>query len=214
VLGAKFVADGGAGSFVHDQALRGALPKACHGNSPRESRIENPQSRIGPRAGFTLYEVIIVLIVLLVVSGIVVPSFSGLLPSVRVRRAGDELLSTIAKARDDSVLTSRRFRIVFTREPASYRLEYEPDPMNEPATFRAPPGDWGAPVELPPGVTFSSLDGAVTDPENSDDVLEFLPDGTAAAMTIVLAHENGDQVVIGVDPADGRARVVEEEEKP
>jgi hypothetical protein len=141
-----------------------------------------------------------------------VPSFSGLLPSVRVRRAGDELLSTIAKARDDSVLTSRRFRIVFTREPASYRLEYEPDPMNAPATFRAPPGDWGAPIELPPGVTFASLDGAGTDPESSADVLEFLPDGTAAALTIVLAHENGDQVVIGVDPADGRARVVEEEE--
>jgi prepilin-type N-terminal cleavage/methylation domain-containing protein len=164
-------------------------------------------------AGFTLYEVIIVLIVLLVVSGIVVPSVTGLLPSVRVRKAGEELLSTIAKARDDSVLTSRRFRIVFTQEPAGYRLEYEPDPMSEPATFRASPGDWGVASALPEGVTFASLEGAGTDSETSEEVLEFSPDGTAAAMTIVLAHENGDQVTIEIDPADGRARVVEPEDE-
>lgn len=179
-----------------------------------EARTEIDRQRRGSerRRGFTLYEVIIVLVVLLVVSGIVVPSFSGLLPSVRVRKAGEEILSTIAKARDDSVLTSRRFRIVFTKEPAAYRLEYEPDPMNEPATFRALAGDWGVESALPDGVTFASLEGAGSDPETSEEVLEFSPDGTAAAMTIVLAHENGDQVTIEIDPADGRARVVEPEE--
>jgi len=162
--------------------------------------------------GFTLYEVIIVLIVLLVVSAVVMPSITGFLPSVRVRKASDGLLATFAKARADAVLTSRRFRVVFTKEPAAYRLEFEPDPMNEPATFRKLSGDWGAKAELPEGVTFATLEGVVADAGSSESCLEFSPDGTAPAATIVLAHENGDSVKIEIDPSDGRARVVEPEE--
>ena len=101
------------------------------------------------RSGFTLYEVIIVLIVLLLVSAVVVPSFSGFLPSFRVRKAGDELLAAFSKARADSVLTSRRFRVVFTKNPAAYRIEYEPDPMNSPSTFRRLPGEWERPTSCP-----------------------------------------------------------------
>lgn len=162
--------------------------------------------------GFTLYEVVIVLIVLLTVSAIVVPSFSGFLPSVRVRKAGDGLLSTIAKAHDDSVLTSRRFRIVFTKEPPAYRLEFEPDPMNEPATFVPMPGEWGAKSELPDDVAYA-IEGAQTDDETEEEYLEFSPDGTGPEASIVFSHENGDQVRIEINPADGRARVVEDEEE-
>lgn len=162
-----------------------------------------------------MYEIIIVLIVILVASAVVVPSFTGFLPSVRVRKAGDEILATLGKARTDAVLTSRRFRVVFTKDPAAYRLEYEPDPMNEPATFRALSGDWGAKTELPEGVTVSTISGAETDGETAEDYIEFSPDGTAPAITLVLAHEGGDQVTLEIDPSDGRARVVEpEEEKP
>lgn len=171
-------------------------------------------NRSRPDRGFTLYEVVIVLVVILVVSGVVVPSITGFLPAVRVRKAGDELLATFSKARTDAVLKSRRFRVVFTKEPAAYRLEYEPDPMNEPATFRRIPGEWGANTELPEGVTISSLEGAEPDEETSEDCLEFSPDGTAPAATIVLEHEGGEKVTIEIDPADGRARVVEPEETP
>jgi prepilin-type N-terminal cleavage/methylation domain-containing protein len=166
------------------------------------------------RAGFTLYEVIIVLIVLLVIGGVVAPSFSGFLPSIRVRKTSDSLIATIEKARVDAVLTSRRFRIVFTREPAAFRLEYEPDPMNEPGTFRRVPGEWGAKNELPDGLAFANLEGGETVAETTEDGIEFSPDGSASAMTIVVAHENGDRVTIAIDPATGRARVVEEEERP
>jgi len=163
------------------------------------------------RSGFTLYEVIIVLIVLLTVSAIVIPSFSGFLPTEKVRRSGDGLLSTIAKAHDDAVLTSRRIRLVFSKEPPAYRLEYEPDPMNEPATFRPLPGDWGAKTELPEDVTVT-VEGAEPDEENGEEYLEFSPDGTATEARIILAHENGGEVVLELDPAGGRARVVEPEE--
>jgi prepilin-type N-terminal cleavage/methylation domain-containing protein len=163
--------------------------------------------------GFTLYEVIIVLIVLLLVSAVVVPSFSGFLPAVRVRKAGDELLAAFSKARADSVLTSRRFRVVFTKNPAAYRIEFEPDPMNSPATFRRLSGEWGADNELPEGVTFSTIEGTEPDSETTEDCLEFSTDGTAPGAKIVLEHEGGDQVTIEINPADGRARVVDPDEE-
>ena len=164
--------------------------------------------------GFTLYEIIVVLIVFLVVSAVLVPAVGGFLPSTRVRKAGDELLATFAKARADAALTARRIRVVFTKgETPSYRLVYEPDPMNEPATFRSMPGEWGAKTELPEGVAFESISGTETDTQSSEEYLEFSPDGTASESTVVLAHENGDKVTLEIDPADGRARVVEPEEK-
>lgn len=164
--------------------------------------------------GFTLYEIVIVLIVLLVVSAVVVPSFTGFLPSVKVRKSGDELMALFSKARTDAVLTSRRFRVVFTKEPPAYRLEYEPDPMNEPSTFRRLSGDWGAKTEFPDGVSLSTLEGAEGSEVPGEEYLEFQPDGSSPAARIVLAHESGDTLTLEIDPADGRARVVEEEETP
>ncbi|HTF56528.1 MAG TPA: prepilin-type N-terminal cleavage/methylation domain-containing protein [Planctomycetota bacterium] len=164
--------------------------------------------------GFTLYEVVVVLIVFLVVSAVLVPSFTGFLPSVRVRKAGSGLLATLGKARFDAALTARRLRVIFAKgELPSYRIVYEPDPMNEPATFRALPGEWGTKTELPEGVSFESIEGSETDPQTSEEFLEFSADGSAPAATIVLAHENGEKVTLEVDPADGRTRVVEPEEK-
>jgi Tfp pilus assembly protein FimT len=180
--------------------------------------VRNQTSDIGRlalrkrRGGFTLYEIVIVLIVIIAVSSIVVPSVAGFLPSIRVRKAGDELIATFSKARTDAVLTSRRFRIVFTKEPPAYRLEYEPDPMNEPATFRRFSGDWGTKAPLPEGVIFAALEGAETDASTSEEFLEFSPDGTAPQAKVVLSHESGDQVTIEIDPSDGRARVVEPDE--
>jgi Tfp pilus assembly protein FimT len=161
-------------------------------------------------AGFTLFEIAIVLVVIIAISSIVVPSVAGFLPSVRVRKAGDEMIAAFSKARADAVLTSRRFRVVFTKEPAAYRIEYEPDPMNEPATFRRLPGDWGAKTEFPEGVVWS-VEGSAVDEETSEEYLEFSPDGTAPEARLVLSHESGDVVTLEIDPTDGRARVVEEE---
>jgi Tfp pilus assembly protein FimT len=153
------------------------------------------------------------MIVLVLVGGIVAPAFSNFLPSVRVRKAGDELLSALAKARSDAALTSRRIRIVFAKtDPPSYRMTYEPDPMNDPATFRAMPGEWGAPIELPEGVQVESIEGAGTDDATSEEYLEFSPDGTATGARITLSHEGGDQVTILVESADGRAAVEVPEE--
>ena len=172
-----------------------------------ESGIRNLES------GFTLYEVLIVMVVLVLVGGIVAPSFGNFVPSVRVRKAGDELLATFSKARSDAALTSRRIRIVFTKtDPPTYRMTYEPDPMNDPATFRAMPGDWGSPVELPEGISVESLEGAETDGTTSEDYLEFSPDGTATAARITLSHERGERVTIVIEAADGRAAVEVPEE--
>jgi len=163
--------------------------------------------------GFTLYEVLIVMIVLVLVGGIVAPSFGNFLPSVRVRKAGDEPLATFSTARPDAALPSRRIRVVFAKtDPPTYRMTYEPDPMNDPATFRAMPGDWGVPVALPEGVTVESLDGIETDGATSEEYLEFSPDGTATAARIKLSHEGGDAVTIRIEAADGRAGVEEPEE--
>ena len=86
--------------------------------------------------------------------------------------------------------------------------------MNEPATFRRLSGEWGANTELPEGV-MCALEGAATIDETAEEYFEFSPDGSGPEAVILLSHDSGDQVRIEINPADGRARVVEdEEEKP
>ncbi len=170
-------------------------------------------SRSRRESGFTLYEVIVVLVVIALVAGVVVPSFGGVIPSVKVSRAGDTLLAAAGKARADAALTGRRHRIRFEKDPAPlWRLEFEVDPLQAPGTWRRC-GDWLE--ELPEGVTFEKLDGTTLDALTGQEVLEFLPDGRSSEAELVLAHERGGRIAIQVAAADGRAKIVDPtEEQP
>ncbi|MBI4566007.1 MAG: GspH/FimT family pseudopilin [Planctomycetes bacterium] len=170
-------------------------------------------------AGFTLTEVVVVMLALVVIAGVIAPRFSDFVPSLRTSKAAQELMAILNKARTEAALTGRRFRVSLRQGDSealrpSYYLAYEPDPLNEPAWFRPMPGDWGRPVSLPEGVAFESLDGAAEDPERSGEFyVEFAADGTATEATIVLANERGRRVTLKVEGTNGRVRL-EDEERP
>jgi prepilin-type N-terminal cleavage/methylation domain-containing protein len=165
------------------------------------------------RRGFTLYEVIIVMILLVIMAGIVAPSFSGFFPGVKVRSASDTIIASTGKARADAVLTMRGFRIVFveaTEQAAAHHyLAYEADPLREPGVFHRLGGAWGAPEELPDDVTFESLEGAQEDSTTKEKYFEFRPDGTATEGSIVLAHAKGDRLTLKIAGTTGRVAVEE-----
>src|SRR3972149_7029108 len=103
--------------------------------------LSEPQFKRRRVGGFTLYEVIVVLVVLVVLAGIVAPSFGRVLPSVKVSKSADEFLATAEKARTDAALTGRRHRLRIEKEAVppeerpGYWFEYEPDPLGNPALF-------------------------------------------------------------------------------
>ncbi len=165
------------------------------------------------RRGFTLYEVILVMVVIFIVAGVVAPSFSSFLPAFKVQKAGDVIIATAGKAHTDAVLTLRRHRLYFVTAPPEGEnpytyLGYEEDPLRDPGVFRKL-GAWGEPEPLADDVTFESLDGAQDDPDTKAKYYDFNPDGTATEGRITIAHPKGDRVTIKIDPTTGKVSVEE-----
>jgi hypothetical protein len=71
----------------------------------------------------TLFEVVLVTALLVVVGSLVVPVFTGSFSSVRLRRAGDQVLSRWAHARARAVETGETQQFRFTPATGAYTVE-------------------------------------------------------------------------------------------
>lgn len=96
------------------------------------------------RAGFTLIELMAVVVILLLVSAIVLPNL-GLRAGAEARDEANELASALEFARQRSVVTGRRHEVVLDLDDQTWWVESE-RPM-EPA--QAAPAPTAAPGELP-----------------------------------------------------------------
>jgi type II secretory pathway pseudopilin PulG len=169
-------------------------------------------------AAFTMYETILVMVIVMVFAGVAIPSLGGFFSSVRAQKSAEMLIAAAGKANAEAVLKLRRCRLCIVETPADGTAPYsyiasEPDPLRQPGVFRRIAGSWGDPERLQPGLTFESLDGAVEDATLGAKCFEFTPDGAATAGTIVIAHPRGDRVTITLDAVTARASILADEEE-
>jgi len=165
------------------------------------------------RGGFTLIELILVMIVLFTVAAVVAPRFSDFFPSYQVRKASEQLLAWARKARADAAVTGVRQRLVIDPTNRKYWIEYEARPMKEPGKFTLLSGAWGEET-LSQSVTFESIEDADTDGTRAGmKILEFRPDGTSSEATIVLANDSGDHQTIRIEGATSKVYIKPLEEQ-
>lgn len=87
-------------------------------------------------AGFTLIEMVAVMIILATMMAIGLPSLSATSPSLELAAQVDELARTLRDARTRAVLNERTIRLEL--DPATSRIAYfydEPEPGQDPLTF-------------------------------------------------------------------------------
>jgi prepilin-type N-terminal cleavage/methylation domain-containing protein len=156
------------------------------------------------RRGFTLVELIIVMIVIFTLATIVAPRFSDFFPSLQIRKSTESLLAWSRKARADAAVTGTRQRLLLDTANRRYWIEYEARPIKEPGKFTALSGAWN-PETLPEAVTFESIQGAETDASNGAlRYVEFRPDGTSSETTVILSNDNGDRQTLRVEGATSK----------
>ncbi len=155
--------------------------------------------RRGNRAGFTLVELILVMIVIFTLATVVAPRFSDFFPSLQVRKSTEQLFAWARKARADAALTGVRQRLVLDAAKRMYWIEYEARPIKDPGRFTILSGAWGQET-LPEEVAFETIDGAENGSSNNGTrYLEFRPDGTSTDATIILSNENGDRHTLRIE---------------
>lgn len=159
------------------------------------------------RRGFTLIELILVMIVIFTLATIVAPRFSDFFPSYQVRKSTEHLLGWARKARADAAVTGVRQRLVLDTKTRKFWIEYEARPIKEPGKFVLLSGAWGE-EQLPEAVTFESIEGAENAPTGEGlKYLEFRPDGTSSEATIVLANDSGDTHTLKIEGATSKISI-------
>jgi prepilin-type N-terminal cleavage/methylation domain-containing protein len=151
-----------------------------------------------PRGGYTLFELLLVLVLLVLLTAIAYPTLDGVLASFRMTEAADMVRAAWADARAHAMNEGQAYRFSVVPGQGNFRVAPDsadywagndppnaPDPNNPPLVYDE---------ALPRGVRFSTPDsyqsagidnqGASASPPGSVDpgswstIVTFLPDGT------------------------------------
>jgi len=71
----------------------------------------------------TLIEILVVLALLVVIGGLVVPVFEGSIASVRLRRAGDQVITGWSRARAEAIESGQPYQFRFTPDTGKFVIE-------------------------------------------------------------------------------------------
>lgn len=85
------------------------------------STIRHQERRFGRSRGFTMIEMMIVVVVIGLIAALAVPSFLGYMPKLRVKSAARDIVSSMRLARSKAVSERRPYGVVFDMNSNSVR---------------------------------------------------------------------------------------------
>lgn len=162
--------------------------------------------------GFTLIELILVMMLICTVLGMAAPSLRGFFQSHLARDAAGQIVALAQYARTQSAAEGRTYRLSFDTQAGQFWLTAQ-----DGATFSALGTEFGRTFALPEGVTFESVasnvatDAATTVASTSStgttagssatgtqtDVVDFMPNGGATTAKVRLIGRRGERLEVG-----------------
>lgn len=170
------------------------------------------------RRAITLFELLLVLVLLVVVGGLSAPLFEGSFASIRLSRGTDQIIATWSQARTHTIEAGEIFQFRFQPDGSDYRVDpwlggLDPDTRENEELLVDPDktkaelefANWKHEASLPEGITFSTAETVTTDElgqrslsrlaqdqisEWSEPIL-FYPDGTTSTASLLLKNSKG-----------------------
>jgi type II secretion system protein H len=168
--------------------------------------------------GFTLAELLVVLLLIGIFTGIIIVEMRGTFTDALLRSSAREVMSglSLAGSRAVSLNQSHSFELNRTERTFSVRSDQKGrGSENEDQSSETGEIDERITVEIrdPAEVTENEQPEPSRDepPQGGRDVIRFYPDGTADAREIILRDNNNGELVLRINPITGRVRVQEEE---
>ena len=155
--------------------------------------------------GFTLFELMIVLLLLGFISLLTFPNFRALLEPRDVKRAVLSLVGTLRYAQSQTATTKQKYRLVMDLKENAFWVDREV----EDGSFQRDPSSMGKPAYLPAGVTFIDA----THPERGKvregaAQIEFSPTGWAEEWTLHVQRGEQEVYTIFIHPLGGKIEAV------
>ena len=153
------------------------------------------------RCGFTLFELILVIVIFAVLAGAIAPRFTGGIERARLKGTAFAAAYLAASAARIAAANGRVVKLLFDSGGRVIKLETD---------VETEMGEVGAPIELSEGIKIESVE-VIGRPGYEEDVEEeavrFFPDGRADEAYIVLVGEAGGKYTVIVNPVTGYAQV-------
>ncbi len=151
----------------------------------------------GSKKGFSLLELIVILVLVALVVGVVMPSFSRGLRGLELETSGRDLITRMRHARSQAIAQQKVFRIILRKDEDETVPDYYIFADEFEQQIRK--------FVLPEGVSV----------QTEDDVefpvrINFYANGRSSGATFSLKRETGRQMKIWVDPITGFSRVLKE----
>lgn len=157
--------------------------------------------------GFTLLELILVMVIISAVLGMAAPSLRGFFSSRKAHDAAAGILSLMRYARSQAITEGRNYRLNHDLDAGSYWLT-----VNDAGGYQTLDTDLGRKFLLPEHTTMKVERNDDTEQDTAGETIEFYPKGQADVCTIRLFDQNGDEVdILSLSPAERYQVVVPEE---
>ncbi|NLT67708.1 MAG: prepilin-type N-terminal cleavage/methylation domain-containing protein [Acidobacteria bacterium] len=144
--------------------------------------------------GFTLLELLIVVLVITLVMALSYPSLSKGSAALHLRSAGRDALNIFRYAREKAVTEQTGMRVVVDAEKRQFLLTNEL-------------GDGDRTYSLPDGVRIERMTFSGKEVTDKHMALRFLPNGSAEKGEVLLISSNGGALRVITDPVTGGARI-------
>jgi prepilin-type N-terminal cleavage/methylation domain-containing protein len=186
------------------------------------------------RAGRTLLEVMVTLVILTIIMAIVAPRFTGTRKTAQLSAASRDVLARLRYARDQAIVKGTQYRFYADTSTGQYwveKFDANPQNQNDEPGYVEDTSSFGGKQTLPEGVTIArgvlgqkqstttrtrSSSGkrtVSTSANNADEVtVTFTPEGTSDASVFWLQNADGDRVFIELDAQTAVSRILADDE--
>jgi type II secretion system protein H len=174
--------------------------------------------------GFTLLELMVVVVVIGIVTAVILPAMKGTYEDALLRSTGRKLITVCSLAYSQAITGNRLHRVRLDAKNGRYAVERRAS-QGEPGVGFVPvrnvPGGEGdldqrialefhRPDEEPSAEPGGAIPPAEADgPKPSGDVILFYPDGTADEGEIQLRDREGFTLTLRMNPTTARLRIVD-----
>lgn len=166
-------------------------------------------------AGFTLVELLIVLMLIGIFTGVMLAEMRGTFEDALLRSSARDLISGLGLANSRAITLNQPHVFQFDRAKNAFAIQAQNQAVSggEPNDAEVRTIDERVAVEIRDPGAVPSPEPEVAPPREEPpkrDVICFYADGTADRREIVLRDVNNAELVLQINPVTGRVRIVEE----